>query len=296
MRPITLYVLCTAIGAAAGCGGGGDDDGGTAPPTVATVTVSPPEPDTLFGIGETVALAAVARTAAGDPVSGTAISFASQNEGIASVTGAGLVQAVAAGATTVTASAGAVTSAPVPIRVRQKFTALTLEAPSATVIVGGTLQFTASARDAAGAAIDGLPAPTFASSEPSVAVVGVATGRLTALTEGQTTITASLTSPVDGTLSSARQITITAPPATASVATGPGNVYNPPSVTIAPGGTVTFTLGAAHNAVFEGTGIGGLDFGATGSRSFSTPGTYRFRCQAHSNSFTSGMTGSVVVQ
>ena len=297
MRPIALRVLCTSVGVAAGCGGGDDGGGATPPLTVATVTISPPEPDTLFGIGETVALAAVARTGSGDPVLGTAITFASQNPGIASVTGAGVVQAVAAGATTVTASAGSVTSAPVPIRVRQKFTALTLDVPSTTVAVGSTLRFTASPRDAAGTEIAGLPAPTFASSELSVAVVGVATGLLVALTEGQTTITASLTSPVDGTLDSARQISVTAPPAgSASIRTAGGNVYDPPSVTIPAGGTVAFTLGSAHNAVFENTAIAALDFGATGSRSFATPGTYPFRCQAHSSNFTSGMTGTVVVQ
>jgi plastocyanin len=227
-------------------------------------------------------------------VPGTAISFASQDQTVATVSGAGVVSAVAAGATTVTASAGAVTSAPVPVRVRQKLTTLNLDAPSATVPVGGTLQFAASPRDAAGAAIAGLPAPTFASSDRSVAVVGVATGLLAALAEGQATITASLDSPVDGVVESTRQVTVV--PVVTSIATGPGNAYNPPTVTVGTGVAVTFTLGAAHNVLFENTAIAGLDFGATGSRSFSTPGTYRFRCQAHSSSFTAGMTGTVVVQ
>ena len=296
MRPITLCVLGTSVGIVVGCGGGGD--GGPTPPrTVATVTLSPAVPDTLFGIGQTVALTAAASDASGVPVSGTTFTYSSQNQAVASISTTGIVSAVGPGATAVTASAGTVTSAPVPIRVRQKFTALALNVASTTVTVGNTLQFAAEPRDATGTAIAGLPAPSFTSSAPAVASIDGSTGLLSALAAGQTTVTASLTSPADGTLSATRDVTVAAsPPPTTTIATGPGNVYNPPSVTIAPGGTVSFTLGQPHNVLFENATIADLDFGATGTRTFATAGTYRFRCQAHSTNFTSGMTGSVVVQ
>ena len=297
MRPITLCVLGTTVGMVVGCGGGGDGGGPTPPRTVATVTLSPAVPDTLFGIGQTVALTAAAADASGAPLAGTTFTYSSQNQAVATISSTGIVSAVGPGATAVTASAGTVTSAPVPIRVRQKFTALTLNAPSTTVTVGNTLQFVAEPRDATGTVIAGLPAPSFTSSAPAVASIDAGTGLLSALAEGQTTVTASLTSPVDGALGSARQVTVVAaPPPTTTIATGPGNAYNPPSVTIAPGSAVSFTLGAPHNVLFENATIADLDFGATGTRTFATAGTYRFRCQAHSASFTSGMIGSVVVQ
>ena len=300
MRPLTLYVLGTSVGIVAGCGGGGGGGGGggTAPPrTVATVTLSPALPDTLFGIGQTVALTAAARDASGAPVAGTTFSYASQNQAVAAISSAGIVSAVGPGATGVTASAGTVTSAPVPIRVRQKFTALVLSVPSATVTIGNTLQFAAEPRDPTGTAIAGLPAPTFTSSAPTVASIDGGTGLLTALGAGQTTVTASLTSPADGTLSATRDVTVTTtPPPTTSITTGPGNAYNPPSVTIAAGNAVSFALGQPHNVLFENATIADLDFGATGTRTFTAAGTYRFRCQAHSASFTSGMIGTVVVQ
>ena len=299
MRPVSFCVLGLSVGVVVGCGGGGGDGGGTVTPprTVATVTVSPAAPDTLFGLGQTIPLTATASDAAGAPISGTTFTYASQDQAVATVSSAGVVRAVGAGATAVTASAGSVTSAAVPIRVRQKFTALALTPATTTATVGGAIEFAATPRDAAGTAIAGLPAPSFLSSAPTVATIDAGTGVLSAIAEGQTTVTASLTSPVDGTLTETRNVTVSAAPvATTTIATGPGNAYNPPTVTISAGSAVTFTLGGSHNAEFESSDIPDLGFGASATRTFATPGTYRFRCEAHSSNFESGMRGTVVVQ
>jgi len=70
--------------------------------------------------------------------------------------------------------------------------------------------------------------------------------------------------------------------------------------TVAPdaGGLVTWTWNTSvtHNITFEDaiTGSGDKSSG-TFSHTFSTPGTYRFRCTIHSTAFGSGMSGSVVV-
>lgn len=64
-------------------------------------------------------------------------------------------------------------------------------------------------------------------------------------------------------------------------------------------GAVTWlwnTGGANHNVTFEdgATGSGTKNTG-TFSRTFASPGTYRYICTIHSNAFGTGMHGSVVV-
>ena len=68
------------------------------------------------------------------------------------------------------------------------------------------------------------------------------------------------------------------------------------NLTIPVGGTVTFDLSPSHNADFESAMIADLTFGASGTRTFTTAGTYRYRCTAHSTNFTAGMVGTIVVQ
>lgn len=55
--------------------------------------------------------------------------------------------------------------------------------------------------------------------------------------------------------------------------------------------------GVAHNVTFEDTTIGnsGDQTAGTFTRTFVTPGTYRFRCTNHSTAFGSGMHGTVVI-
>ena len=83
-------------------------------------------------------------------------------------------------------------------------------------------------------------------------------------------------------------------PRAATVRTS-GNAFTPAPVRIKMGGTVTWELPAAHDVNFEDAGIPDLAFGVGESRTFATAGTYRFRCDAHSTNFTSGMVGSVTV-
>jgi plastocyanin len=75
--------------------------------------------------------------------------------------------------------------------------------------------------------------------------------------------------------------------------------YDPTSVTIARGSTVTWTWQGAlqHSVTFEdGVGSANLRTSGTLDRTFNTAGTFRFRCTAHSSTFSGGMVGSVVVQ
>lgn len=294
----SLAVAATLALVAAGCGGGGDGGGTTPTPTVASIAVTPDAPDTLFAIGATTALSATAKDASGAAITGQSFTFQSGNTAVATVSNAGLVTAVGGGSTTVTASIGSVVSPAVPVRVRQKVAAIAITPATSSVAVGGTLQLAAAAQDATGHAVAGQPAATWQSSDATRAAVGASTGLVTGVAEGQATITARIATTADGTVSATRVITVQASaPSTATVnAASGGFSFSPANVTIAAGGTVTFTLAAEHNASFENTAIASIGFGETATRTFTTPGVYRFRCTAHSSNFTTGMVGTVTVQ
>ena len=74
------------------------------------------------------------------------------------------------------------------------------------------------------------------------------------------------------------------------------NVFTPASVTVARGGTVTWSIGARpHNVTFRGTTGAPADVPTTthgsAARTFGTAGTFPYDCTLHD-----GMTGTVVVQ
>ena len=72
-----------------------------APVPVATVTVSPATPS--LQVGETVQLSATTRDANNNVLTGRAVSWSSNNTSVATVSGSGLVTAIAAGSATITA-------------------------------------------------------------------------------------------------------------------------------------------------------------------------------------------------
>ena len=86
-------------------------------------------------------------------------------------------------------------------------------------------------------------------------------------------------------------------PMTASVEAGSTtNTFTPSTVTIAKGGTVTWTIGTRrHNVVFFANPLAPTGIEAatsiTASRTFTAAGTYPYNCSLHA-----GMTGTVVVQ
>jgi plastocyanin len=75
--------------------------------------------------------------------------------------------------------------------------------------------------------------------------------------------------------------------------------FNPSNAQVVPGSTVTWTWssGDAHDVAFEDNlGSSALQTSGTHTRTFAAAGTYRYRCTAHSTSFTNGMIGQVIVQ
>ena len=87
------------------------------------------------------------------------------------------------------------------------------------------------------------------------------------------------------------------PPATAEVtASSTANIFSPTTVTIAKGGSVTWTIGTRnHNVTFVQTPGAPANVptatNATATRQFAQTGTFAYVCSLHA-----GMVGTVVVQ
>ena len=172
------------------------------------------------------------------------------------------------------------------------FTAMNVAPTSVTVAPLGTQALTASAIDQRGQAMSGLTA-AYVSSDQSKATVNTA-GVVTGVAVGTAKIT------VTGTIGSVVKtkdvdVTVSAPGQTAVVNATAANQFDPQTVVIAPGGTVTWNFAALHNVTFSGTGTpANITDKSTGSdaRTFPTAGTYNYICTIHG----SGMSGIVRVQ
>ncbi len=161
------------------------------PVAVQTVTVSPASGALI--VGETLQLGAVAKDEGGNTLAGRPISWTTSNADVATVSGTGLVTAVAPGSATITATSegksgtSTITVSPVPV-------ASVEVTPSNTeVVIGRTVQLAAQPRDAEDNALAGREV-AWSSSDPEVATVdqnGVVTGvaegtaRITATSEGK---------------------------------------------------------------------------------------------------------------
>jgi uncharacterized protein YjdB len=182
-RARSAILLTTLMGVAA-CGG---DDGPTGPVPVATVLVAPSPADVR--VGETLQLSATPQDQAGNTLSGRGVTWTSVNSSIATVT-AGIVLGVAEGTTTVSAvSEGtegsvAVTVSPAGVA------SVDVRPANASVLIGETLQMTATPRSSTGVPLVGRTV-NWSTSDPLVATVS-ATGLVEGLTGGPVTITATV--------------------------------------------------------------------------------------------------------
>ncbi|MEP6494103.1 MAG: plastocyanin/azurin family copper-binding protein [bacterium] len=88
------------------------------------------------------------------------------------------------------------------------------------------------------------------------------------------------------------------PTQTATVAATPSIAFTPNTVTVLPGGSVTFNFGSVAHNVFFDNGQEGAPANITGENAsvsktltFTTPGVYVYNCHIHP-----GMSGTVVVK
>ena len=299
IRATRTFSAILLLASASACSGSSSDGGGTPTTPVATsITLTPASTAAFASIGETRAITALARDASQAALANPTISYTSSNAAVATVSGSGTtatVTAVTDGSVTITATSGSAT-ANVSFTVAQKLASIALSPASPSLAIGATAALQPSARDARGNAIASASGFTFTTAAAGTAIVSSA-GSVTAIAPGSTTITASLSR--DGTSASATATVVVTAPAgaalTADVATG-GFTFLTPSVTIAVGGSVTWTFGAAtHNVVF-GTATGAPTnvpnlANTTATRIFPAAGTFAYQCTLHS-----GMTGTVIVQ
>jgi uncharacterized protein YjdB len=159
---------------------------------VATVIVTPASASVQAG--QTVQLTATLKDANGNILTGRVVTWSSSNTSAASVNSTGLVTANAAGSATITATSegktgtSAITVTPVPVA------SVTVTPATASVATGGTVQLTATPKDANGNPLTGRVI-TWQSSNSAIAsvngsglVTGVAAGgpvTITATSEGQ---------------------------------------------------------------------------------------------------------------
>lgn len=209
---------------------------------------------TLFR-GATSTISVVARDPAGNALADRAITFASSNDKIASVSTVGVVSGVSVGSATITVSIEG-KSTTVPVTVASPVAGLELTPTSLTLSkIEESQQLTARVIPQPGASTNGLVA-TFKSSDVAVVTVD-ATGRVTATGFGTATITASIE-------------TFTA---TTSVSVVSQLILSPPSIEKLPKGTQQFTVISGGKGPFTWT-VNGVVGGNSTYGTISTDGFY----------------------
>ena len=157
-----------------------------APAPVASVTVSPATASVQ--VGGTLPLGDVTKDSAGNLLTGRTVSWMTSNGAVATVSASGLVTALTAGSATITATSeghsgtSTMTVTNVPV-------ARVIVTPAITsLLMGATLQLTATLTDALGNPLNGRVV-TWSTSAPTVAAVG-GTGLVTGFGAGAVSITA----------------------------------------------------------------------------------------------------------
>jgi uncharacterized protein YjdB len=183
-RLLTAGLLWFAV---ASCGGGGDGGGGPAP--IDLVTLSG---DTTVVIAGTTALTAAA-SAGGVPAT-TGVTFQwSTDAATATVSPVGVVTGVARGSVTITAEAvqnGTATGVKASKTLRVRIGSVVIpSAPGTLTSIGDTITLSAQAKDALNANVGGVTI-AWTSTNPSAATVNPATGLVTAVTNGTTSVIA----------------------------------------------------------------------------------------------------------
>ena len=185
MRRARCYAYCGLAGVALtlALGSCGEPSG---PAPVATVSVAPSTLGLL--VSQMRALSATPRDAAGNPLTDRDVTWASDDESVATVSDAGLVTAVSAGIATVTAmSEGQQGSATVTVTL-VPVASVSVGPTSLNLVQGDTGRLTATPRDTAGNPLTGRTV-TWASTNEAVATVSP-TGLVRAVGPGTATVTA----------------------------------------------------------------------------------------------------------
>ncbi|MDD4414491.1 MAG: Ig-like domain-containing protein [Oscillospiraceae bacterium] len=214
-----------------------------APPTLVLTSVTVSPATASINVGATQQLTANPLDQNLGAFAGATITWSSSNSAIASVDATtGLVTGVAGGSAIITATAvsGAITvtgTSSITVNVVPVLTSVTVAPATATILVAGTQQLTASPLDQNLTAFVGATV-TWSSNNSAIASVNATTGLVTGVAAGSATITATAVSGAV-TVTGTSQITVNTPPPVFTSIT-----INPSSATINVGGNSQFTATA----------------------------------------------------
>jgi len=290
-------LLAGALVVLAACGGGGD--GGTGPGNpAASVDIAMTGTGDLPSLGDTRQLTATVRDANDVVLPNAPVTWTTSAAGTvalpATTTGHTItVTAAGNGTATIRATSGSA-SEDVAITVAQRLSEVAITPDAFGVQLGATFPLTALALDANGNEIAGATGFAWSTSDASKVSVNPTTGVVTGEAVGGADVSVELTRDAM-TRSATAAISVADYGQTAAVvASETNNVFDPGTVDIRRGGTVTWAFGGlAHNVQFDTQGAP-ANIGTTTNqqvaRTFAAPGEYDYHCGIHG-----GMTGTVVV-
>lgn len=263
----------------------------TVNPRPAVLSVLILNPNAAIIVGTTSQLTAQVSTAGG---ASNAVTWSSSAPAIATVNASGLVNALAPGNVTISATSvfDPTKQAAAAIRVDASaiVNSVSVQPATLSIEVGKTGQLTATVSVGNNASQQ----VTWSSNSATTATVDQ-TGKVTAVAAGTATIRA--TAQADATKFAESVVTVTGAqfPSSAEVNAGADSQFSPQTVEIAVNGTVTWNFAAlTHNVRFAATAGAPTNINNTAnasvSRTFNTAGTFDYDCQLHG-----GMTGRVIV-
>lgn len=182
------YPLALVLAMAIACG---DDGTGPPPPRrvpVPTTVLVSPASATMGAIGDTTRFSADVRDQDGQPMTGVAVNWFSDDLFVVFVSASGTARATGNGTATVTARVGSVTGT-ATVAVEQQVAVIEVSPDSSVLVVGETLPLEAGVMDANGHPVDGVQV-AWESGDTTVASVGES-GMVTAAGMGQTRVVAS---------------------------------------------------------------------------------------------------------
>lgn len=295
VRAALAAMSAGALVAVGSCGG---DSGGPVASVVTITRIDVSAPTTTLSPLQSTQLTATARTATG-AVAAALISWSSSTNAVATVNSSGVVTAVAAGITTITATgAGVSGSATLTVVSAGGVVAtVTVTMSDPSLIIGGLGQATLSARDASNGVIAiGTRPITWSSTNPSVATVSAA-GIVAAVGVGSTQIRASVVEGTNTIVGNANFSVVPDPDAKQSADVSmPGFTFTPTDVVVKVNGTVRFIFPSLdHNVIWRPRIAGapadiGILANQTVTRTFPTSGVFPYVCTLHN-----GMVGTIVV-
>ena len=230
----STLLMAAALFAVTAC----EDDEPTVPPTARSVTVTPRVSSVISG--QTVQLAAEAKDASGNVMSGGTVVWTSLDTLVARVSTSGLVTVRSSGSTAITATVLGATGFGTIDAIGVTSSVVITGTTTGNLPIGQSLQLSAAAVESNGRTL--FKPMTWTSSVPTVATVS-SSGLVTSVSVGTTTITAA----ADG-RSATQAITVLPPPPVATVAVVPASGFLPTNVAV----PLSVTLRDANGGTLSG--------------------------------------------